>query len=379
MSDQAGARFQQLVDIMRTLRSPEGCPWDREQTVRTLRPFVLEETYELLDALDRGDYDALEKELGDFLFEAVFLARICEEEGRFSIADSVQAITEKLIRRHPHVFQADGSPALTPGEVKERWEDIKARERADGDAPAHEQTVLSGVPRSMPSLLRAYELSSRAATVGFDWVRAGDVLDKIEEEVRELREAVTEGGVSSEEAEEELGDLFFAMANLSRKLGIEPEAALRVANDKFQRRFDEVERRVTAAGQRLKDRSLDELEVEWQKAKSATKVTKDTKDLAFTAPHITNRLRPSFRKFEWKFINRPTRRPLAFRYEITCDWCTRARDARRLSTSTSSCSLARRGRGVASAKAGSGNRGARLAHARSPAPGTQVQSPSRRR
>ncbi len=284
MSEQAGARFQQLVDIMRTLRSENGCAWDRQQTVKTLRPFVLGETYELLDALDREDYDELKGELGDFLFEAVFLAQICEEEGRFSIADSIQAISDKLIRRHPHVFDADGSPAggsaevgkasLTPREVKERWEDIKKQER--NDAGEREKTLLSGIPRSMPSLLRAYELSTRAATVGFDWVKPGDVLDKIDEETRELREAVETLGVKSPEAEEELGDLLFAVANLARKLGVEPEAALRVASDKFQRRFDDVERQVTAKGERMRDLTLEELETHWQIAKQNTN-TKDTK------------------------------------------------------------------------------------------------------
>ena len=274
MSESAGARFEHLVGIMRTLRSPGGCAWDREQTVRTLRPYVLEETYELLDALDRDDYDGLKGELGDFLFEAVFLAQICEEEGRFSIADSIKAVSDKLIRRHPHVFAKDGSAALNPGQVKEQWEDIKAKERKD--APAREKTVLSGVPRAMPSLLRAYELSTRAATVGFDWVKAEDVLDKIDEEARELREAVAQQGAKSAEAEEELGDLLFAVANLARKLGIEPEAALRIANDKFQRRFDDVERQVTEGGQRLRDMTLEQLEEHWQQAKTnlATKITK---------------------------------------------------------------------------------------------------------
>lgn len=278
MSDLAGARFQQLVGIMRTLRSPSGCAWDRQQTVRSLRPFVLEETYELLDALDRGDHDALKAELGDFLFEAVFLAQICEEEGRFSIADSIASVVDKLVRRHPHVFDPDGTAillkteaALQPlasNEVKEQWEDIKAKERKDAATKA--QTVLSGVPRSMPSLLRAYELSTRAATVGFDWVKPEDVLDKIDEEARELREAVEQQGPQSAEAEEELGDLLFAVANLARKLGIEPEAALRVANDKFQRRFDDVERHVIANGQRLRDLTLQQLEAHWQNAKTAT-------------------------------------------------------------------------------------------------------------
>ena len=271
MSDSAGELFDELVQIMRRLRAPDGCPWDREQTIRSLRPFVLEETYELLDALDREDHDAIRQELGDFLLEAVFLAQICEEEGRFSIADSIRSISEKLIRRHPHVFDADGSAPLTPRQVKEKWEDIKAGERAKEGTP--ENTLLSGVPRSLPSLLRAYELSTRAATVGFDWVKPGDVIDKIEEEVGELREAVANHGQRSHEVEEELGDLFFALANLARKMGVEPEAALRTANEKFQRRFEAMERRVTSDGHRLKDLNLDQLESEWQRAKETTKGT----------------------------------------------------------------------------------------------------------
>jgi MazG family protein len=267
----AGELFDELVQIMRRLRAPDGCPWDREQTIRTLRPFVLEETYELLDALDREDYDAIRQELGDFLLEAVFLAQICDEEGRFSIADSIRSISDKLIRRHPHVFEADGSAPLTPRQVKEKWEDIKAKERENDGAK--EKTLLSGVPRSLPSLLRAYELSTRAATVGFDWIKPGDVIDKIEEEVKELREAVANHGQRSHEAEEELGDLFFALANLARKMGVEPEAALRVANEKFQRRFEAMERQLTSAGRRLKDLSLEQLEEEWQKAKTGIQVT----------------------------------------------------------------------------------------------------------
>lgn len=273
-----GARFQQLVDLMRTLRSPAGCPWDREQTLESLRPYVLEETYELVDALDRGDLDRLRSELGDFLFEAVFLAQIADEQGTFSIADAIDEVIRKLVRRHPHVdFSralpelADGGTgrAMTPGQVREAWEEIKARERAAEDGATGARTVLDGVPRAMPALLRAWELSSRAATVGFDWARAADVLDKIDEEARELREAVAAGGARSAEAVEELGDLFFALANLARKLGIEPEAALRAANDKFQRRFDDMERRVTATGRRLKDLTLDELEAYWQQVKAA--------------------------------------------------------------------------------------------------------------
>lgn len=270
MSDSAGTRFEHLVGIMRTLRSEHGCAWDKQQTLQSLRPFVLEETYELLDALDRGDYDALQHELGDFLFEAVFLAQICEEEGRFSIADSITSIADKLIRRHPHIFGDTNN--LTPQEVKQQWEEIKAKERKDAGEP--DKTVLSGVPRAMPSLLRAYELSTRAAQVGFDWTKTDDVIDKAEEEIRELREAVTTSGAKSAHAEEEFGDLLFSLVNVARKLGIEPEAALRVANDKFQQRFDHLERSMKADGHSFRNRNLEQLEEYWEKAKATTKNTK---------------------------------------------------------------------------------------------------------
>ncbi len=270
MAETAGETFERLVEIMRVLRSPEGCPWDREQSVESLRPFVLEETYEVLEAIDRGDRAALCEELGDFLFEAVFLAHICEEEGAFSIDDAVRSIAEKLIRRHPHVFTPEGQPlgrtGITSREVKERWEAIKVRER--NGATEAERTLLNGVPRTMPALLRAYELSTRAATVGFDWVRAEDVLDKIDEEVRELRAAIASDGTRSADAEEEMGDLFFALANLSRKLGIEPESALRRANDKFQARFEGVERRARAEGRELPQMTLEEMEAHWQAVKA---------------------------------------------------------------------------------------------------------------
>jgi MazG family protein len=273
MTDTAGARFDRLTDVMRTLRGPAGCPWDREQTLRSLRPFVLEETYELLDALDRGDMDALREELGDFLFEAVFLARIAEDDGHFSIGDAIQAITDKLVRRHPHVFTPDGEPLstasarMTSQAVIEKWEDLKARERTESEKP--EQTILSGVPRTLPALLRAYELSARAAAVGFDWEKATDVLAKIEEEISEVRQELAVPNIDANSVEEEMGDLFFALANLSRKLGVEPEAALRRANDKFQKRFDMMEREARSSGQRLKELSLDELERRWRVVKSS--------------------------------------------------------------------------------------------------------------
>jgi MazG family protein len=281
MSQAAGTQFERLVNVMRTLRGPNGCAWDREQTLRSLRPFVLEETYELLDTLDRQDAAALCEELGDFLYEAVFLAQIAEEEGHFSIDDAIRSIVDKLVRRHPHVFApdgrplAEGRPSLTPADVVEKWEDLKAKER--GTANASAATALSGVPRTLPSLLRAYELSARAAAVGFDWVQPADVVDKIEEEVAELRESVSDSSREPARVEEEMGDLLFAIANLARKLGVEPEAALRVANDKFQRRFEGMERSVRRDGKTLRELSLVELDARWVREKRSHEEHEDTK------------------------------------------------------------------------------------------------------
>ena len=266
-----GATFNQLLDIMRRLRAPGGCPWDREQTLASLRPFVLEETYEVLEAIDTGSPAALREELGDYLYEAVFLAQISEEAGDFTIVEAIESICDKLIRRHPHVFQrAEGEAALTSGQVIENWETLKQRERAAaGQEPKQQKTTLSGVPKTLPSLLRAYEISARAAAVGFDWARPADVLDKIDEEVAEVRHEVESGATGHlSRAEEEMGDLLFAIANLSRKLGIEPEAALRRANDKFTARFDAVERAFLGRGRTLSEATLDEMEEEWQRVKS---------------------------------------------------------------------------------------------------------------
>jgi len=271
MSDsaRAAAAFTRLVEIMATLRGPDGCPWDREQTIDTLKPFVLEETYEVLEAIDRHDHAALAEELGDFVFEAVFLAQLESEAGHFTIADAIQTAADKLVRRHPHVFKrGDGEAALdSAGQVRTRWEEIKAEERASS---RREKTLLSGIAPALPSLLRAYHIGVRAASVGFDWAVPGDIVDKIQEEVDELREVAGGNGAENDRAraEEEMGDLLFSIANLSRKLGIEPETALRKANDKFTRRFGTLEKNVAAAGRALKDMTLEELEAEWQRAKS---------------------------------------------------------------------------------------------------------------
>ena len=285
----AAERFQTLVEIMQALRAPGGCPWDRRQTYETLRPFVLEETYEVLEAIDRGDLDALRGELGDFLFEAVFLAQIAADEGRFTIADAIEAINAKLIRRHPHVFgeaaaeaamqgtharpgrdrratrlpKAGASTIRTAAKVLEQWEQIKAREQKHA---GEQQSVLRGVPRALPSLLRSYEISSRVAAVGFDWPTPADVVLKIEEEVRELREAVDRG--DRRHAAEEMGDLLFSISNLARKLGIEPESALREANEKFTRRFQALEQKFEEDQRPLAKASLEEMEDVWRRVKT---------------------------------------------------------------------------------------------------------------
>jgi MazG family protein len=258
----AGEEFQRLVDIMARLRGPGGCPWDREQTLESLRGFVLEETHEVLDAIDRGDHDALRGEIGDLLFEGVFLAQIEADEGRFTVADSLRAITEKLIRRHPHIFGDNAGGISTPGQVLEQWEQIKAREQRDA---GERRSLLRGIPRALPALLRAHEIGSRVGAVGFEWVHTTDIVSKIEEEVAEVRRAVESEGTAR--TEEEIGDLLFSIANLSRRLGIEPESALRKANEKFTARFQGVEQALEARGRSVHDASLDEMEAEWQQVK----------------------------------------------------------------------------------------------------------------
>ena len=281
-------QFVRLVEIVARLRAPEGCPWDREQTLRSLSHFVLEEAYEVVDAIERDDSSALCEEIGDHIFEGVFLAQIAAESGRFDVAAALQTVADKLIRRHPHVFQADGQVhdadskqrAPSAEAALDRWNSLKAQERAEAGKT---HTVLGGIPNSLPALLRAFKLGQRAAGEGFDWAYSRDVVDKIEEEVAELRDAIAGGPADAAHAEEEMGDLLFAIANLSRKLGIEPEAALRRANDKFTRRFEQMEHAVTASSRAMRDLTLDELEQLWQAAKTGTtKHTKSTKMSAAT-------------------------------------------------------------------------------------------------
>lgn len=278
MPNRPANEFARLVSIVATLRGPEGCPWDREQTIDSLKPFVLEETYEVLDAIDRHDHGALCEELGDFVFEAVFVAELESGDGHFTIADSLKSVADKLVRRHPHVFARDQGEAdlHSAGQVRTRWEEIKAQERG---APNKPKTLLGGISPTLPALLRAYHIGTRAASVGFDWARAEDVVSKIQEEVDELREVVgQDADAGRERAEEEMGDLLFAIANLARKLGIEPETALRKANDKFTRRFETMERAIAASNRTTKEMSLEQLEEEWQRTKSQPRRHEDTKN-----------------------------------------------------------------------------------------------------
>lgn len=263
----AGAGFARLVGLMRRLRAEDGCAWDREQTLESLRPFVIEETYEIIDAIDRGDAAALCDELGDFLLEAVFLAQISAERGDFDIADSLRAVCDKLVRRHPHVFGSGAAEADPPdaAEVKRRWEAIKAGEQ---QAAGRRPSLLGSIPESLPALLRAYRLGRRAATVGFDWPDPAGVEAKVAEELAELAEARANG--SAADVEEELGDLLFAVANLARHLDVDPESALRAANRKFAGRFRAVEAGLEQRGIALRDATPEELEAEWQRVKSGS-------------------------------------------------------------------------------------------------------------
>jgi len=268
-----GQAFERLVDVMRTLRSPEGCPWDREQTLQSLTHFVLEEAFEVVDAIERGDDAALQEEIGDHIFEGVFLAQVAAESGLFNVTDSLQTVADKLVRRHPHVFQDNGLPhdleskerAPSAAAALDRWNSLKASERAESGKP---HSTLGTIPRGLPALLRAFKLGKRAASTGFDWHKAEDVLQKIEEEVAELKDTFEREPGNHDRAEEEMGDLLFAIANLSRRLNIEPEAALRRANDKFTRRFEQLEQHFEAQGRQLETATLDEMEVEWERVKT---------------------------------------------------------------------------------------------------------------
>lgn len=252
--------FDELVSLMTTLRGPGGCPWDRKQTLPDLKPFVIEEAYEVVDAIDRGDDTSLAEEVGDLLLEAVFIAEITREAGTFDIYDSITAIHDKLVRRHPHVFadvEADDAE-----QVLVNWEKLKNEERK-----AENKSVLAGVPAALPALLKASRLTEKAARVGFDWLRTDDVFAKLDEEIAELRQAVANGNL--DEIEAELGDILFTVANVARKSGANAEEALQRTNRKFMRRFESMEAAVRARGRNIDDLTLEEMDALWDDAKAA--------------------------------------------------------------------------------------------------------------
>src|SRR5436305_8868575 len=257
----AGHKFQRLVETMARLRAPNGCPWDREQTFDTIKPYTLEETYEVLDAIDRRAWRELADELGDFMLQAVFYAQIAAEQNLFRIDDALDAINQKLIRRHPHVFGEES--AETAGDVKRIWGEVKAAEKKDKGKP--DQTLLGGVPRALPALVEAQQIASRAAGVGFDWENPEQVIEKLHEELAELDQA--RRNRSQDELEDEMGDLLFVLVNLARFVKVDPEQALRRTNAKFRRRFGFMERRLLAQGKSLQEANIEEMEALWQEAK----------------------------------------------------------------------------------------------------------------
>ena len=308
-----GERFERAVEIMHRLRAPGGCPWDREQTFDSIKPFTLEETYEVLEAIDNRDWDELTGELGDLLLQVLFYAEMAKEEGRFAIDDVLDRLSNKLVNRHPHVF--GDVEAKTSAEVLRNWEAIKAQEKkkrleerglASGnatttpfqptesvkEAPAGPESVLAGVSSAMPALMEAFKLSSRAAHVGFEWPEIGGLFEKLEEETQELRRELDQlpdpnlkpphRGVASSgkqkipeelraRMEDEVGDLLFVLVNVARYLSLDPESALRKTNRKFRRRFQSVESRLHEQGKKRADSTLEEMESLWQLSKSEEK------------------------------------------------------------------------------------------------------------
>ncbi|WP_445678460.1 nucleoside triphosphate pyrophosphohydrolase [Radicibacter daui] len=261
------AELNRLLEIMARLRDPQGgCPWDIEQTFTTIAPYTIEEAYEVADAIEKGDMASLREELGDLLLQVVFHSRMAEEDGHFAFEDVARAVNDKMIARHPHVF---GSVEVESAEAQTRaWEDMKAQERKAKAATRDGRTsVLDDVAAALPALLRAAKLQKRAARVGFDWENAGQIFDKIAEEMDEVRAELSAPQIDRARLEDEIGDLIFAVTNLARHLDIDPEGALRATNAKFTRRFHHIEARLGAEGRSPAEATLEEMEAYWQEAK----------------------------------------------------------------------------------------------------------------
>jgi len=296
-----GEKFERAVSIMARLRAPGGCPWDREQTFDSIKPYTLEEAYEVLEAIDNRDWDELQGELGDLLLQVLFYAEMAQEEGRFSVDDVLERLSTKLVNRHPHVF--GNVKAETSADVLRNWEALKAEEKkkrleAGGGKAAKEEakpeSVLAGVSSAIPALLEAYKLSSRAAHVGFDWPNVEGLFDKLSEETTELKHelerfpapgprpahrgiagshtgAVVPGEELKARLEDEIGDMLFVLVNIARYLSLDPESALKKTNRKFKRRFQWLEQEIRRSGRRLEDATLDEMEALWQQSKMQEK------------------------------------------------------------------------------------------------------------
>ena len=263
--DRKFADIGKLEDLVARLRGENGCPWDREQTRETLKPMLIEEAYEVLDALDSGDAAELKDELGDLLFQVIFHAQISRERNEFALADVVNRSYEKMVRRHPHIFgEAD---LRTAEDVLKNWEDIKAAEKGvlSSSSPDAERSLLDGIPSKLPALHRAYQMTAKASRVGFDWARLEDILTKLREETSELLEA--HALQDAQKIADEIGDLLFVTVNVARFLGVDPETALGRSNRKFDRRFRYVESTIKKQGRELKDASLAEMDALWEEAK----------------------------------------------------------------------------------------------------------------
>ena len=258
--------LEDLMQMMARLRAPAGCPWDSEQTYASLAPMLIEEAYELIEAAEAQDWNELRDELGDVLFQLVFYGQIAAEANQFTLHDSITRVYEKMWRRHPHVFGEE--TAVTTADVLVNWEAIKAAERkAAGKDETQKQSLLDGVSKRIPALLEAHQLTTKAARVGFDWAQPADVIEKLEEELEELEVEINRAEQNPAALTEELGDLLFVTVNLARKLGVEPEAALKAANRKFRRRFHHIETRLDEQGKACTDSSLAEMDGLWDEAK----------------------------------------------------------------------------------------------------------------
>jgi MazG family protein len=265
----AGEEFTGLVELISRLRAPGGCPWDREQTHESLKPMMLEEAYEVVEAIDEGDDEEFKGELGDLLLQVVFHSQIATEENRFSVAEVIERITSKMIRRHPHVFGED--PAQTAGEVLRNWEAIKAAELEEKGKRADEGSMLDSVSTKLPAVMEAFQMTTKVSRVDFDWPDVASVLEKLDEEVEELKQAVGDVQPSNKEIAGEVGDLLFVAVNVARLLGIDPESALKSSNRKFRRRFRYIEDRLREQGRKPADSNHIEMDALWDEAKSREK------------------------------------------------------------------------------------------------------------